>query len=293
MTSSETLAASEAFRARLSASLAERLAGLRVSAAEELALVPVLWRGRQVGRAAPACARSVGALPGARTEGAVLEPPDDLEAFGLTMRAVGLSQGWRGEALDLFELSGLSAPSEHAAPDRIPGAGPLGRIERALCRPLGALTQSVHLVGLARIPETVFDRVFFVGTRSAKKLVGPGLLDGLAAGMIAAGESPREALAREAAEEASLSGGDATLTLLGERLVSRPVRSGWMRERMTAAMAVLPEGFSPRPVDGEVERFDLVSADEALDLIEEGCMMSEAALALLLALERLLGGRRA
>ena len=42
MTSSETLAASEAFRARLSASLAERLAGLRVSAAEELALVPVL-----------------------------------------------------------------------------------------------------------------------------------------------------------------------------------------------------------------------------------------------------------
>lgn len=262
------------FKARLEALYQALSAGFSVS---DAGLTPVFWEDAMIGRTLPEFARRIGMLPGAELSQLGLRLPDgDLEGLELSMRERGLSQGWRNEKLDLLALDGASDDA------------PVGKLERALFRPLGALTRAVHLAGRLRNPADEFDPVFLLGKRSSRKLVGPGLWDGLAAGMIQAGETPLEALAREAREEAGLPGFDGgKVEFLACDNISRPVRGGWMHETSFAYSALLPEGFMPQPVDGEVERFECVSAVEALSRIERNLMMKEAAMTLLLSLRRL------
>lgn len=267
--------ASEAFIARLKAASAALSAGFFVSNA---ALIPVCIGLRTIGRTDPLRAQEIARLPGTKLYAGALKLPRGLKAFGAAMRDAGLSQGWRDELLDLRRFDGIDAQ---------PGVV-IGRMERALFRPLGAATAAVHLVGYLRAPQAEDDPVFILGQRSAAKLIGPGLWDGLAAGMIRVGETPAEGLAREAAEEAGLDHlAPENLRSLGRTWISRPVRGGWMHEMSYAHALLLPEGWSPRPVDGEVERFRAMSALEVLELIEEDLMMKEAAQAMLLALHRL------
>ena len=182
--------------------------------------------------------------------------------FGIAMRAAHLSQGWRGELLDLFSLS-----------ESAQGAASV-RLERALYRPLGALTRAVHLSARLRDPVDEFDPVYILGQRSRTKRVGPGLWDGLAAGMVGAGETPHE--------EASLLAADAqNARYLGSFLISRAVSGGWMLEASYTHDLVLPAGFEPCAADHEVERFARFSAREVLDLIAAHKVMHEAASSLL------------
>ena len=156
------------------------------------------------------------------------------------------------------------------------------RLERALYRPLGALTRAVHLSARLRDPVDEFDPVYILGQRSRTKRVGPGLWDGLAAGMVGAGETPAEALLREAHEEASLPAADAqNARYLGSFLISRAVSGGWMLEASYTHDLVLSADFEPRATDHEVERFARFSAREVLDLIEARKVMHEAASSLL------------
>ena len=269
-----------AFVARLTSLIEEIEAGLFVPQACEVLeaqepLVAVQWRGAIVGRTRAHIAQAAHSLAGATFFEAHLELPPDLGAFALAMRAAGLSQGWRGEALDLHRLVDSASPE-----------APLGQLERALFRPIGATTRAVHFVGLTKYPRSSRERVFLIGLRSHKKRIGPGLWDGLAAGMVQAGESPKAALLREAAEEAGLLR-QVALTPIAHFLVSRPVPEGWMREVAEGAFAVLPEDFTPRAVDGEVERFACVSAEELIDLNEAHQMMHEAGLVCLKVAKRL------
>ena len=156
------------------------------------------------------------------------------------------------------------------------------RLERALYRPLGALTRAVHLSARLRDPVDEFDPVYILGQRSRTKRVGPGLWDGLVAGMVGAGETPAEALLREAHEEASLLAADAqNARYLGSFLISRAVSGGWMLEASYTHDLVLPAGFEPCAADHEVERFACFSAREVLDLIAARKVMHEAASSLL------------
>ena len=240
--------------------------------AAQTGLVPIrLSTGELIGRAAPAWAKRICRMPGLLGDGAVslVLDREKLIDFGLAMKAAGLSQGWRGELLDLFDLETSGTPSA-------------ARLERSLYRPLGALTRAVHLSARLRDPVDEYDPVYVMGQRSRTKRVGPGLWDGLAAGMVGAGESPNEALVREAAEEAGLSADAArSARMLQSFLVSREVSAGWMLEASYAHDLVLPLGFEPQAVDQEVERFAVFSAVEVLDLIERGQVMHEAAASLL------------
>ncbi len=262
------------FRARLEALYQALKAGFSMS---DAGLVPVFWEGFLIGRTRPEFAEKIGKLDGALlSQDGLILPSGDLTNFGFAMRDKGLSQGWRGEKLDLVPLDQ-------------PEAAPVGTLERALYRPLGAQTSAVHLAGRIRNPRDEGDPVFLLGKRSSRKLVGPGLWDGLAAGMIQAGETPLEALARESQEEAGLTAFDPVKAeFLACDRISRPVRGGWMHEVSCAYAALLPEGFMPEPVDGEVDHFECVSAEEALNRIEENLMMKEAAMTLLLSIRKLL-----
>lgn len=235
-------------------------------------LIPVrLSTGVLIGRTTPEWADKISRMPGMVKHQTELRlDAAHLLDFGSAMRAAHLSQGWRGELLDLFSLS-----------ESVQGAATV-RLERALYRPLGALTRAVHLSARLRDPVDEFDPVYILGQRSRTKRVGPGLWDGLAAGMVGAGETPAEALLREAQEEASLPAADAqNARYLGSFLISRAVSGGWMLEASYTHDLVLPAGFEPCAADHEVERFARFSAQEVLDLIEARKVMHEAASSLL------------
>jgi hypothetical protein len=63
--------------------------------------------------------------------------------------------------------------------------------------------------------------------------------------------------------------------------VLRPVPEGWMREVSITYPVLVADGAEPRNRDGEVECFELVSPDEAVQRIEQGKVTVEASIALL------------
>src|SRR5690606_1323182 len=74
-----------------------------------------------------------------------------------------------------------------------------GRVaDRAAMRPLGMLTQAVHLSAWAP------DGRLWIARRALDKPNDPGLWDTLAGGLVAAGEDCETALLRESREEAGL-----------------------------------------------------------------------------------------
>ena len=156
----------------------------------------------------------------------------------------------------------------------------LAQIDRCAVRVLGITTWSVHLNGYTADGQLV------VGRRAAHKRVDPGLWDNLAGGIVAAGESLRDALVREAHEEAGLEL-QGLLVQEGARiLVRRPICEGTLSERVHVFDVHLPPGTRPLNRDGEVERFETRPIALVLASIERGEFTVEAALATLDSLKR-------
>ena len=99
--------------------------------------------------------------------------------------------------------------------------------------------------------------------------------------MVAAGETPLEAMRREAFEECGLEAPDCEFERMGSRLIESPVDGGWLSESNISFRIRLSQDFAPRIVDGEVDAFRWFSTEEILRLIESGGMMPGAALSLL------------
>jgi 8-oxo-dGTP pyrophosphatase MutT (NUDIX family) len=257
--------------ARLRA-LAERLQA-RAQQAPPPGLVPFLIADEPVGAAAPAVVAVVERITGfARRAGAldldagdsVAERSVPLAAAALALRAAGLLPGWRDELLAVRGSDG-----------RV-----LAEIERAACRPLGITTDAVHLNASAD------DGALIVARRAAHKAIDPGLLDNLVGGMVPAGESLEQALAREAWEEAGLRL-DQLRIQRGRRFhVQRPVPEGWQSERIHVYEATLPHDVSLANQDGEVQAITRMPLPDVLDAIERGEFTLEAALVTLEALLR-------
>lgn len=173
------------------------------------------------------------------------------------LRDAGLLAGWRNERLDVRPLA---------------GGAPLATIERAACRALGIATHAVHMNGIGAGGR------LYVARRADDKPIDPGLWDNLVGGMVAAGESELDALAREAKEEAGLDLALLAPTRGGLVREQRPVREGYMVESVQVFDAVLPPGCEPRNEDGEVSAIELREIPEVLDAIERDEFTLEAAL---------------
>ncbi|MGG5817215.1 DUF4743 domain-containing protein [Falsiroseomonas sp. HW251] len=148
-----------------------------------------------------------------------------------------------------------------------PDGPTLARIDRGALPAFGIMSQGVHVNGFVRRADGLH---LWVGWRSRDKSVAPGQMDNVVAGGIPAGLSPLECLVKEAGEEASLP----------EELAARAVPAG----RISYVMAndeglrrdvlhlydlEIPDGVVPRPRDDEVERFELMPAEDALRLVAE------------------------
>jgi 8-oxo-dGTP pyrophosphatase MutT (NUDIX family) len=141
----------------------------------------------------------------------------------------------------------------------------LARIDRGGLSLLGIQALGVHLNGLVRREAGLH---LWVGRRAHDRALDPGKLDHLVAGGVPAGMTIGETLIKEAAEEAGMD----------ETLASRAIATGIVtyqhahgddlrRDVLHCFDLELPESFVPRPVDGEVEAFELWPIDRVIQAV--------------------------
>ncbi len=181
----------------------------------------------------------------------------------------GMVWGWRDEQLDVRPLA---------------GGATLATIERAACRALGIATYAVHMNAFTADGQLV------VARRADDKPIDPGMWDNLVGGMVAAGESELDALAREAYEEAGLSLSQLDPQRGGVVQETRIVPEGYMVETIQVFDLVLPEGVTPRNLDGEISAIEAWPVEDVLDAIARDAFTLEAALVTLDGLARRYAG---
>jgi 8-oxo-dGTP pyrophosphatase MutT (NUDIX family) len=196
-----------------------------------------------------------------------------LAAIAAWLHAAAIASHWRDELLAVVDVDGRT----------------LASIERGVVRVLGLSTEAVHLVGCRAAGGT------WVQLRSADKATDPGLWDTLMGGQVAAGESVDATLARETFEEAGLALADLRDLRRCEPIVMRrPVREGYLVERIEVFRATLDDDVVPTNRDGEVERFECLADAALLERLAAGEFTLEATLILGAELERrgVIGARR-
>jgi 8-oxo-dGTP pyrophosphatase MutT (NUDIX family) len=173
------------------------------------------------------------------------------------LRESGVIQKWRDEILAL--TTGFDAP-------------PVLLTERRFVPLLGGRGYGVAINGWSVSPETGQEHLW-VATRASDKATWPGMLDSMAAGALAAGQSPVEAAQAEAAEEAGVPAQLAASARAAGAVSYRGVDEDPVLPKNDTFFVFdleLPWDFQPRPVDGEVECFERMSVDAVAQCIAYG-----------------------
>lgn len=180
----------------------------------------------------------------------LVEPAQRTHAVERALRRLeraGLVRGWRGEAYPVVEAFG--------APEAL-------RVERAAAPLLGMRAFGVHVNAWVRAPQGL---CVWVARRSRAKASHPGKLDHLVAGGQPAGLSLEANLIKECAEEAGLPEHLARRAVAAWPFAYRQsVPDGLRDDTLYVYDLELPGDFEPRPMDGEVESFELWSAERVL-----------------------------
>jgi 8-oxo-dGTP pyrophosphatase MutT (NUDIX family) len=167
----------------------------------------------------------------------------------------GALTAWRDER---YAVTTSDDPAAVAAPAAF-------LLERAAARYFGIRTYAAHangLVGSGSSPR------MWLARRSPMKPIDPGQLDNLVGGGIAAGETPRATLLREAWEEAGIPRALAEAARdTGFVTVERAVPDGFQRETIFTFDLALPPSFEPVNQDAEVAEhrlFELAAVAQLL-----------------------------
>ena len=166
---------------------------------------------------------------------------------------------WRNELLSVTDQAGNAVAC----------------IERAAVRPLGITTHAVHLIAHAPNGDA------WVQQRALDKATDPGLWDTTMGGLVSAGESIGQTLARETWEEAGLHiEALQDVAPRGRFTVRRPVDNGYMVEHIHVYSATVPAGLAPLNQDGEVVAFECVPREVLTQRLLAGQFTLEAGLIL-------------
>lgn len=206
-----------------------------------------------VGWVKPDLAAALAGFP-AVTEDATavtLNDPTALAPIAATLADRGL-YARRGELFDV-----------RARPD-----GPvLAQIDRGAVPSFGVCAVGAHLNGLVRRPDGLH---VWIARRAANKTLDPGKLDHITAGGVPAGLTPWETLIKEAGEEAAIPAPLASQALHVSTLAYTMERNeGLRRDILHCYDLDLPSEFVPRPVDGEVEAFELWPVADAIAAVRD------------------------
>lgn len=255
-----------------SSDLASRFSGLarRAQQLPPPGARPLTVSSRVAGWATPRATEVMAGMPGVHVEDEAVHltaAPSQgcplnvvLEKIAVALRDAGCLRAWRGELLDVVGEGRV-----------------LGRIERAAVRPLGMLTQAVHLTAWSP------DGHMWIARRALDKPTDPGLWDTLAGGLAAAGEDLDVALLRESYEEAGLQAVDLMNhgPLRTVLRMHRRLPEGYQVENLLLSDCVLDASVSPRNIDGEVSEIRCVDLVQLWGMLCNGRFTLEAELAIL------------
>ncbi|KAK7042784.1 thiamine pyrophosphokinase [Favolaschia claudopus] len=197
---------------------------------------------------------------------------------------------WRAEMYPVYrDPFGIHDYPHHGADDA--NLNFAFEMERAACALFGVITYGVHLSTYQEEISAMGDKTLrlWIPTRASTKSKWPGYLDNTVAGGIPSGMPIFEALVKECMEEASL----------GEDLVKSHVRAvgcisyfyrtpeGWLQPEVEYVYdMVIPPGadptpFEPKPLDGEVERFDFMDKSQVEIAMRAGRFKANCAVVLI------------
>ncbi len=238
-------------------------------AADATARVPFFVAARCVGSVSRAHLGALRAWPAHVTiaDAGVALVAEDRDAalaeMHKALRAQGLIRAWRDESFPLLDRETRE---------------PLALMERAAARFWGTLTLGAHLNGFVAGADGRPQRLW-IAQRSFTKPTDPGLFDNLVGGGVPAGQSPFEALVREAMEEAGLAPAALQPARPGRVLrLHRDIAEGRQLEDLHAWDLALPPDWAPHNHDGEVAGFRLLPVADALALAAGDTMTVDAAL---------------
>lgn len=154
-------------------------------------------------------------------------------------------------------------------------------IERTATRPLGLLTQAIHLN--AWTPEGKI----YLSLRAPTKQTDPNKWDTIAGGLLNAEDSQETGLERETLEEAGVAAEhlQQRSPIRSIDFVRRPLPEGYQYEEVLASDCVLPVDARPHNIDGEVSEIATFTVAEVLDLMQQGMVTKEAMVVLLDSIE--------
>ena len=136
------------------------------------------------------------------------------------------------------------------------------------------ITYAVHMIAYVETQEE--GRKFWVPRRAKTKMSYPGMLDNTVGGSLRSGERAIDCIVREAAEEGAIPEEytrghvKACGTLSYQMDRTDDGREGCQHQVQYLYEMELPEDIVPRPNDGEVEEFMLMSLDEAIAALRKG-----------------------
>jgi 8-oxo-dGTP pyrophosphatase MutT (NUDIX family) len=169
-------------------------------------------------------------------------------------------------------LAGLipSLTGERYLMTDLESGAPIGRLDRAAATWFGIRTHGAHLNAYCSGPRG--ELKVWLARRSRDARSFPGSLDNSAAGGVPAGMTVREALGREAAEEATIPAArTATAQQFGSLSYCADTSEGLVDVEMAVFDLELPRSFVPRSQDMSFDSFLLVSFAEVerLALVED------------------------
>lgn len=155
-------------------------------------------------------------------------------------------------------------------------------VERAMSGPFGIITHGCHLNGYTQDPKTG-DYKFWIPRRAATKPTWPLMLDNIIAGGLGYPYGPYETVIKESLEEANLEKEIIEKHIKSVGAVnylyfnSDPLTDTFTTEKAYITGEVeyvydlkLPYDIIPRPNDGEVDSFNLLSLEEVIDALKNG-----------------------
>ncbi len=147
------------------------------------------------------------------------------------------------------------------------GGQPFLRLERSALPTFGARAFGVHMHGIVRRPDGLH---LWIARRARGKTTHPGKLDNMVAGGQPLGLTIAQNLIKECGEEADIPPELARAAVPTGCVSYRlDIDRGLRHDTLFLFDLELPEDFLPRPVDGEVESFELLPLAEVRRLVED------------------------
>ncbi|KAI0074920.1 hypothetical protein K474DRAFT_1664824 [Panus rudis PR-1116 ss-1] len=158
-------------------------------------------------------------------------------------------------------------------------------MERSAAALFGVVTYGVHMTVYHGSIEEQNCKIW-VPTRARTKQTWPGYLDNSVAGGIPSGYGIFESLVKESMEEASIPEDIVRNYAKSVGVISYFYRTkaGWLQPEVEYAYHIcIPDGFEfqPKPLDGEVEAFELLELSEVISKLRAGLFKANCALVLI------------